>query len=273
MFSKSAMGVSTGPDILLYKRFQKSWKQIQKETYETDATIMPWKEEVLTFCKHKLKECHPRADYRELLELTIIYLGGTPREGFSFKHPGAVHRARWMAKIIYAIKLVLFRSQFKMTKQELSAMERFSRFAVHYYVPNWFAAPIACSAPTKDLQYLQQLKNCEDTELASVASNALCRHLWYLSEELVSLAFMDDEVPLEIKRTMVEALKKPSSESPEKRCTLDTTANMQNKTLADFVTESSRLFFTKLSLDSSFLEVDPVEWNERNDYRKAKNFV
>ena len=64
-----------------------------------------------------------------------------------------------------------------MTKQEQRAMERFVHFAIRYYVPNWFTAPIACSAPRRDLEYLQQLEKCEDNELA-----------------LVALAFMDDEV-------------------------------------------------------------------------------
>ncbi|KAG0721676.1 hypothetical protein GWK47_045969 [Chionoecetes opilio] len=38
-------------------------------------------------------------DYREFLELVIIYLGGSV-PGFSFKHSGAMHQARWMAKIL-----------------------------------------------------------------------------------------------------------------------------------------------------------------------------
>lgn len=43
--------------------------------------------------------------YRELLELAIIVLGGTPPRGIEFLALGALHRARWMARIIYAIKI------------------------------------------------------------------------------------------------------------------------------------------------------------------------
>ena len=124
---------------------------------------------------------------------------------FFFLQPGALHRGRWMSRVNYAIKLVLFKSQFKMTKQEQRAMECFVHFAIQYYVPNWFTAPIAYSAPRRDLEYLQQLVKCADNELALVAKKALCRYLWYLNEELVSLAFMDDEVPLEMKQNMVKA--------------------------------------------------------------------
>ena len=37
---------------------------------------------------------HPRDDYRELLELTMIFLGGIPKKGISFRIPGAVSHAR-----------------------------------------------------------------------------------------------------------------------------------------------------------------------------------
>jgi hypothetical protein len=236
---KKCFGNSYGPEIQLFKCFRDSWKNINTSLYETDKTDFSWKEEVLSFCKEHLK-CHqPRADYRELLQLSIAYLGGNA-EGFSFRQPGAVHRARWMAKVIYSIKIVLFKSQFKMPKKEQTSIERFARFVVRYYVHNWFVAPIASTAPRKDLEYLQSLQGCEDKELSSVASRALGRHVWYLSEELVSLAFMDDGITLDLKRRMIAALQKPGSQHPEKRYKLGERESISNKTLADFVTESSR---------------------------------
>jgi len=62
----------------------------------------------------------PRDDYRELLELTIIYLGGRPSRGMHFMQLGALHRARWMARVIYAIKIRLFCSQFVRKKGEVA---------------------------------------------------------------------------------------------------------------------------------------------------------
>lgn len=159
-----------------------------------------------------------------------------------------------------------------MTKKEESSVERFTEFAVHYYVPNWFTSSIAITAPRKDLEYLQSLQLCEDKELASIASRVLGRHLWYLSEELVSLAFMDESVSLDLKRKMVTALQKPGSQHLQKRHVLGKKENIKGKTLADFVSESSKLFFNKLSLDSSFLKVDPSKWNKRNDYNAAKEY-
>src|SRR5678815_2779975 len=146
----------------------------------------------LSFCSEQLKKNHPRDDYKELLELTVVYLCGNFEKRFSFRKPGALHRARWMARIIYSLKIVLFRSQFNMKEQEAAAMTRFANFAVRFYVPNWFSAPSAASAPRNDLKYLQELECCDDYELSVVASKALKRHLWYLGEELAALAFMYD---------------------------------------------------------------------------------
>lgn len=266
--------LSTGPDILLFKRFQNSWDTIDKEKYESHQNNLPDKESIVKFCKEQLEKSHSRADYRELLEITIIYLGDTPARGVHFRRPGALHRARWMARVLYSIKIVLFKTQFKMTKKEQSGMERFARYAVLFYVQNWFSAPFATTAPRTDLEYLQQLQKYDDKELSTAASKALCRHLWYLNEELVSLAFFDSDVSTEMKREMIDSLKKIGPEIPDKRIALDfQDTSIPEKTLANFVTNNSRSFFEKLSLSSTFLEFDPSEWNDNDDYKKAKEYV
>jgi hypothetical protein len=270
----SCYGTSTGPDILLFKRFQTCWDQMDKSNYQTYEDIsMSWSENIITFCKSQLKEFHPREDYRELLELTIVYLGGTLEKNISFRRPGALHRARWMARVIYAIKIVLFRENFEMTKKEQRALIRFSRFAVRYYVPNWFVAPNVAATPRNDLEYLQQLQNCEDKQLSSIASKALCRHLWYLSEELVGLAFTDDAVTPDMKKEMVKALQNPTLDNQSKRCRLSDEVPIKDLTLANFVTEKSKLIFQTLGIESSFFEVDPIEWHLRDDYKKAQESV
>ena len=65
----------------------------------------------------KLKEHQPREDYRELLESCIVFVGGEPEQGFNFRRPGTLHRARWMAKAIYSLTLYLFRGQIKLTEK------------------------------------------------------------------------------------------------------------------------------------------------------------
>lgn len=161
-----------------------------------------------------------------------------------------------------------------MTKQEQAGMNRFVMYATHYYVSSWFAAPLAPSAPRTDLELLKQLGLYEDKEIAMAATNALCRHLWYLNEELISLAFFDDAISLDVKRQMVKALKmKGSAPPPKRKDKIFTLTDLQNKTVANFVTSSSLFFFEKLSLQSSFLEVDPAEWSSRDDFKMASKYV
>jgi hypothetical protein len=73
---------------------------------------------MISFAQKQLKQFQPRDDCKEVLNLTIIFLGGTSEKGISFTAPAGLHRARWVAKTIYSLKLYLFREQFKLTKRE-----------------------------------------------------------------------------------------------------------------------------------------------------------
>lgn len=73
--------------------------------------------EIIDFCRCQLKKDYERYYYRELLELTIVFLGIFP-EGHDFRPPGPMHHARWMSKAINALKLYLFREVFRLTKHE-----------------------------------------------------------------------------------------------------------------------------------------------------------
>ena len=48
-----------------------------------------------------------KGDNRELVELSLLYLGDTSVSFKSFKKPRALHKARWMSKILCSIKIVL----------------------------------------------------------------------------------------------------------------------------------------------------------------------
>ena len=69
-----------------------------------------------------MQENHDRNDYQEFLELALIFLGGTPKNGIRFKAPGANHHARWMAKALYALKFFIFRDQFQLNATELNGL-------------------------------------------------------------------------------------------------------------------------------------------------------
>jgi hypothetical protein len=261
---------STGPTILLFKRFKDNWKSIDQKQIEVCQDNISNKEDIVHFCMQQLTISQPRDDYRELLEITIIYLGQSPARGIRFMRPGALHRARWMARVIYAIKICLFQSQFKMTQREKSGMKRFAAFAVSLYVRSWFLASVSTAAPASDLWFLKQVVQYEDQAIREAAIKAFSRHLWYLNEILVSLAFFDPETSLQDKRDMVRALNTVGSENAPKRIELGVSAaRMADKTLADFVTSTSRRFFQLLGIPADFLAIDPEQWDNRDDFLSA----
>lgn len=116
---KEKVSKSSGPNIPLFKKFQQAWPNINKTNFVPGVKDRVVKKALkdttstLTFAQKSLQQDRqPREDYRELLELLVCFLGGTPPRGIFFRIPGAFHQARWMAKAIYCIKMFLFREEF-----------------------------------------------------------------------------------------------------------------------------------------------------------------
>ena len=279
----TCFGPSSGPEIQLFKRFKGNWAELDKtapEAMEMDDMsehLLNRRSDLLADFQYLLDGQHPRDDYRELLELSIIVLGGQPKRGILIARPGALHRARWMAKIIYAIKVFLFRNQdkFKLTRNELSKIKRFVEFSVSTYVAPWYKAPNPTAAPTQDLALLKELVAYPDKEIAKFTSEKLGRHLWYLSERLVALAFFDDSLSLDMKRDMVKASNdEEGAEDPPRRVTVDIKdASFTNKTIAHFVTKGTMKLMPLFNIDTSFFATDPVSWITDPAYLDAKRRI
>jgi len=117
--------VSQSPKLELFLHFKDIWPRIDKTSFSTamkdesmSSIIAPWKDGVIEFAVNQLQKYQPRDDYGELLELSIIFLGGLPPRGVHFRYPGAMHRARWMARAIYSLKMWLFRNQYESLQAE-----------------------------------------------------------------------------------------------------------------------------------------------------------
>ena len=142
------------------------------------------------------------------------------------------------------------------------------------YVKAWFQASSAPSAPRIDLQLLKDIYSYRKIS-ESISKNALSkiiRHLWYLSEELVALAFFDDEVSNDTKHHMVTALQTSGAEHPLKRITVDP-LTLGEKKLENFVTQNTNRFFSITRLPSSFLTKNIDLWSVDKDYQTVKNIV
>ncbi|ESO04095.1 hypothetical protein HELRODRAFT_173173 [Helobdella robusta] len=99
-----------------------------------NSKVEQHKEGIVSFCLTQLEQFQPRCDYRELLELSLILLGETPPRGVRVLQPGALHRARWMARLIYAFKLYMYRHQFLLTRVEEKGICRFIVFGICVYL-------------------------------------------------------------------------------------------------------------------------------------------
>lgn len=286
--------MSKSPNIEFFGHFKDFWPRINQQSFCTaveDDTlaimIAPWKDDVIKFALAQLKKFQPRDDYRELLELSIIFLGGTPERGIRFQYPGAIHRARWMARAIYCIKMWLFHKQYEPlqpgsntrksrglshSQKMMRHLQEVSLFITKVYLKYWFECPAANCAPRNDLALLCALSEYPNAEIAKAATTAFERHLWYLSETLVALGFFDDAVTVEEKRLMVASLQGVAgSDKPLKR--IQPFKHPTTKKLHNFVTKNSRNFFEILGISLEFLQVDPSEWEFKQDYQESKRIV
>jgi len=227
---------------------------------------------ILSYALEQLDIDQSRDDYRELLELTIIFLEGDPPRGVRIMKPGAMHRARFMSRLIYGMKIFIFHhSGFRLTDRERRGLKDLCIFAVKFYIRSWFSSCLGISAPKNDLLLARSLLTSTD-RTSPAALNKLKRHFWYLSEELVGFSFFDDSISEEQKRKMVQALNDPGAEEPVKRVTLSD-QDIRQKEIADFVTRNTKKFFDMLNLPNDFLEEDPDTWNSLPSFVEAHNVV
>ncbi|KAL4125926.1 hypothetical protein QTP88_010163 [Uroleucon formosanum] len=268
--------IASAPDVPIFKRFQKCWPNINVNNFHIGLedtfvfqSLQNLKDELLIFCINQLKQYQPRDDYKELLELTIIFLGQTP---------GPIHHARWMSKAIYSIKIFLFRNEFKLTLKENNALRDLCIFIVRIYIKQWFCARAAALAPNMDLQFIKDIILYEviDEQISKSALKKMCGNLWYLTPEATSLAFFDDKVSSQTKIKMVKAMQSRNIESEaNKRIILKPNKiyDYANKDINDFISIQSSNFFNRFGIPMDFLDLDPKLWNENDQYKKSKELV
>ena len=114
---------SSDPKPPIFKRFKDSWCNLDKSNFKSGITdpevaksIENLGDEINAFASEMLRVSQPRDDYKELLELVLIFTGYMKNP--TFKIPGAMHCARWMAKAIYVLKIYLFRDEFPLVVSE-----------------------------------------------------------------------------------------------------------------------------------------------------------
>lgn len=274
---------SSGPEIQLFKRFQIEWNKMDLTKFscgvEDDEVKIILNDvicNVKTFCSNELKQNYSRDDYKEFLELALIFLGGDEQSKITFKTPGAIHHARWLAKALYSFKIYLFRKQFKLTKTEEKGLRDICIFLIRLYIKAWFTAPLAIKAPNQDFNFLKNLSSYYDNEVAQTALKKICGHLWYLNDENIALAFFDDEVPNDLKKKMSTFLiEKKNATVTQKKLSLkpEGIKNIISKDLSFLVSTNTNKFFERFNIDKQFLTNNPDTWSTNQSFIKGLETV
>ena len=98
-----------------------NWLKVQSVALVLD----PIRDELIQFIQQQLVQFQLRDCYRELLQLSLVFLIAESEAHVHNHTPGAIHRAILVA-ISYRLKI--FCLQFKMTARELSALGEFCVF-------------------------------------------------------------------------------------------------------------------------------------------------
>lgn len=261
--------------------FCKEWENLDLSSYSVPKIagrfLVGQRDEVRAFLESFLSNPDTnivRHDYKEFALLALLFVGGRMPDNFKLCKPGAYHHARWMARVIYVMKIVLFRDQLNDIFEEevLDMMSNLAIYLVLFYTRYWFTCPSGVNAPQVDLEMLQLLEKAKAQkgmeELAAASYTRLGCHLWYLTERLVPLSLFGSASNTD-KKMIAEKL---LTYTP---CVADVeqfpqAKKYQNKRLRDFVGPDSWTFFKALGVEPTFLK-DPVEaWGDNPEFIKLK---
>ena len=309
---ETLFGKDMAPYYQDFKQFQKLYPSLDKKKVE-ELKIKQWmkpqRNHVVELCQVLLEERQPRDDYKECLDLTLAVLGSAPID-FSFKACGAFHKARWMAKLIYACKMFLLRSTLslpieqwlqerkkeerkKNTKKDksqkiknaqdyLERLEQFVTFVCLQYVEHWFCATKASEAPLMDLTFYKKMLNYQKSN--EVVANAVLLkmygHTWYLNQCYAPFSLFSENVPDEEKAEI--ALKLSKVKAPKKySCGFPTPVPLDKLSvedglalkLSDFVDTESLFIFDEFGFKKEWLDKPVETWQNYQSFKEMQNWV
>ena len=139
---QSLFGKTTSPVETLFSTLKSSWKSLDLSNLlpSNYCLLRSSVDSILEFLDDRLLSDNlqhlTRGDYKELLELSKVCLGGTIERkktySYQLSRPGADHHARWVSECLYIIKLSLLQHQIDtispQTKKKINTMASFILF-------------------------------------------------------------------------------------------------------------------------------------------------
>jgi len=218
----------------------------------------------------------------------MLYLDGQGSCSYKIQQPGAIHNARWMAKILTSLKLLLLEDKINLhlpkgqifrSQHQRNKIYQFVRFVIFVYLPYWYTASSSVNSPHNDLNLWNSINQYSNHETKNAALKAFQNHTWYLTEELILLSLFSPKVSDAEKQEITQKLLtcNPSKSFKNRHGTgygKPVLPNIQtNSKLSDFVGPSSWFFFELLNIDTSFLTESIGNWQSVDAYKGAEKKV
>ena len=143
------------------------------------------------------------------------------------------------------------------------------------YIRAWCRAAIPQEAARIDLEFIcdaETFSQCGNPT-GKATRESMHWHLWYLSETLVGMSFFDENIMLKEKWKMVASLKKLPSKKALKRLEGKKVGNLEAKTISDFVSSKTKVFFESFNLDTDFLQIPAEDWDSVAGYKSGMEVV
>lgn len=165
--------------------------------------------------------------------------------------------------------------------RELRQLQFLVIFIVKIYIKYWFECNVPTLAAKNDLQLIKNLlefKSEVNSAIAEDVIKTMSRHMWYLSETLIGMAFFDRTINFDIKKLMVLGLQNQGHVENPRRININLSL-VPTQNLNDFVTKNTIIFFDTLFANSvskiskDFLSIDPEQWYSNDNYLKAEEIV
>ena len=290
-------GPTTGPSDKMFKSFRQNWGELKDRIEYKNISGFDWKKsgksilekeakDSLEFCRKSLtNDTFPREDYKELVQLTAVWLGGLSEvPGFKFQWPGAFHSARFMAKSLYILKMDMLSNQLDfLTKEQKENIRQLARF-VGIFFSRWFLkCSVAPIAPYQSLLSFSQMINFSqfDLGLAFTVLESMNRHTWYLTQQWVVVSLADDSCPARERKAVAKALHNQPRADHFEPGKPDLPAefwpeNGKPPSLASFVGPKSWLLPNLLRLSSAdmeWLQLAVQQWPLISGYKKFSALV
>jgi hypothetical protein len=292
---------SKSPGETIFKTFQANWNSLKDSIDMKDLVKFDWAankdtfieeqaEKALRFCLKCLSEgTFPRADYRELCQLIVVWLGG-PVKDFKFQRPKNVSSARFMQKAIKYTAMEVLSKQYRLFEPSVMKEIKSSAEFVGLYHGMWFLkSALAAQAPLNDLTAISEMRQyrAKNKVAAEACLKSMGRHLDYLTPPLIVFALADDSVLPEERKCLARALyaiPRPDtfplgvSKTPNSTFPFDSKIwkNETPPSLSHFVGPTSWETFDKLGMTEAqceWLQLEVHQWPLIQGFRDFRDFV